>query len=553
MGTHEGLGNADISSKLLGISVNPKGEWVLENRKAYEDVSYDMEQILTALKMHTLRKEKFDNEVIPAYNNARRIVDQMILQGGIEGQWKNLKKFINESYLAGVEQESHVTDPNTLLGKVESVSALTRTFGSSAATAFNLGMTATIALTNPMISFVKSVAHTVGDSHLFHTSDLLKAMPKLMSEKKLLNGIGDMYGVANMSAKNVTTDPNKSTLKKSFFKSFWMHWPVYAVDYATREWLMAAQMMRDGKFDAHSYNESTGKVEYDEKKDRQFWNPDGTQTPAQKLMRQKCKEGLIRDGWMKEEDTRLPKGYSVDTGEKGLKDISDQVVYNMGNDGHTNIQNFELGRQAHMFKSFVFGQIEQAWARPYDRIASGKMVVVKDEYGNDVAKFQPEDYEGMARSFTYAMKQLIAVKGNPVEWWSSLDAKQKKNMTALVGDVMLFSGLMMIFNANKPEDKKKYKFGSRQVPGSRLNESIKASAFDLVNPFFPNFWVGSVSKGLLPSVDFAVQSGKMAWNLANLDFRKALESSPIARTDVKIAEQALGVKAPVKKHKQVAQ
>jgi hypothetical protein len=354
-----------------------------------------------------------------------------------------------------------------------------------------------------------------------------------------------------MSPKNVANDPNKSILKKGAFKSFWLHWPVYTVDYSTRKLIMTAQMLHDGSFDAHSVNEN-GELQYDEKKDKRYWNSDGTQTEKQKRMREDTRQDLIGRRYMSETDRNLPRAYTFEE-EKVLKDISDQVVYNMGNDGHTNVQNWELGRQFRQFKSFVAGQVEQAISRPYQRLASGHRVEVEDEYGNKVIKFQPEDYEGMIRGSLYAVKQLITIGGSPIERLQSLNPSQRKNLSHLILDVILYGGLMAIYNANNVDEKKKYKFGNRIVSGSRLNESIKASALDLVNPFFPNFWVGSLSKNMLPSVDFAVNSYKMGYDLAHLDWRKAAEDMPLARSDVKILEQVADVKSIQKKHKQLTQ
>ena len=537
MGNHIQLGDAEKVGKAMGITIDNTGQWHITDMKKLNDVSYNFEHILTSMKMNGIRQREYDNEVIPAYDRVRRLADEAKLY--TKDPLKELNKYFDNWKMANINQTSlHLGEEGTIMRNIENVGGVIKDIGGSATTAVNPVLIGVVGMANTLISSVKGIANTMGNTHLFGVKELLKSAPKLISERKLMGGIGDMYGVMNMSQRDVTDNPNKRILKKSWFSSFYTHFGIYAVDYTTREWLMAAQMLKNGKYDAHTFNDKTGKVEYDEKKDRQFWGADGTQTPEQKSSRESLREELIRDktaGYEKlieNANSPLPKGYGG-FAEQKLKDISDQVIYDMSDNSHVMAQNTFIGQMMYQFKRFGAGQVEQAFAAPYQRMASGHEVIVEDEYGNKVAKWQPQDYEGGLHSMFHTLTHLKQLVTEPGEFWSEMTPKQKANLVSMCTSLIAFGGMWLV---NNQIDKKK---------NPTLAKILTRGSLDLVNPYNPQFWT-EVIKEPLPLVNFAISSGQALWYAVNGEFDKALRAEPIGKGGAGLIEQMAGYE-PVKK------
>lgn len=256
-------------------------------------------------------------------------------------------------------------------------------------------------------------------------------------------------------------------------------------DYHIRCAVMAAQMMEDGTWDAFTYKD--GEVTYDEKKDRRFYNEDGTKKPGADALIRKLKERIAEDGVHEQDfDKPLVVAYDIKSGQ-AMKTLADKyVVGGMDPSERVMLTGIIFGRSILQFRNYLPSRITNWIATGFDSDALGTWAVEGE--GKEAVWMKREIQSSMG-----ALVKAIALVGEArktsfkeafgSDRWTQADrfAFQKVCQDLVLG--MLFVVAFAAMGAAAAEDKKNRRRGKKGnvlLYDKRVLDMFKNGAFDVL-------------------------------------------------------------------------
>jgi hypothetical protein len=270
---------------------------------------------------------------------------------------------------------------------------------------------------------------------------------------------GRHYQVANASMYEVLNSSFQNVTKKYVLNDQVGHAMNQYTDEVARHITMIAFMLKEGSWDAHTYNidkNGNEKLVYDEKKDKRLYR-DGVLTEEGKAIKRGIKDDLIRDGVMTEQDDVLRYGYDMQDAIT-MKAIADKwIIGAYSNSYGAQANNTQIGRQLSKFRRFflsVIGNMFMTAKKESVMISFRK--VMKDEEGNYISKREALEIVSSIQTF---IKYGIMIS----RWMSGkntdkLSEMEKATLWRGLTSVGLLGLLYFLFGKFRDDDEKREYF-----------------------------------------------------------------------------------------------
>ena len=272
-------------------------------------------------------------------------------------------------------------------------------------------------------------------------------------EKDIINAIDRTYGIATSDTASLKEMMNMLE-SKSIFQSKNLMFVNHMMMESWQKITMVAYMLEQGSFYAHSLDDK-GNLVYDEKKDKRFHFAHEGGDP--KVIRDKKKfydatkeelakqrNGLNQDFNTAYEERTLKKAWTTYDGNY----VKEMIVelYSSLDDTSKSLATYYtwMGFIAKM-RTWLFSKVPRYFQKPMtaeENESSSRLVKVFDESDPDKYRYEwkGEPTEGILYTI-WSMAEQLAEYKTEVFQKGSLHEKQKKNLSMLIGDLIVFSVL----------------------------------------------------------------------------------------------------------------
>jgi hypothetical protein len=462
----------DINEGVLASGQNKVGWKILNEAKDINSkMSTNMEMIMNYFMITTIRNEVYEEEVMPAINGIK-----LLLRDIDENTSTEMQKTID--YINVYTEQTIKGRRNVWKGemgeKLDKGLRLSMAVTSPMVMAFNPNIAMIGATANALFAWTEAIGNTmVKDGNLYNAADLAKASTLFFSHKRKVGQLLQQLQVMNMTERDLISFRRRQKLPKTLISSYASNWTNWATDYYARGVIMVAQMIHDGSWNAYSINPDTGLVDYDVKKDRRYYNEDGTQSKEQKALMNHKKQRLIIDGvWGQKKNDPLVSGYDLMTTRK-FKALADKYVVGSYDALPKSViaQNV-LGKLFSMFNIWFISRVSNAfqkgehietlgdWRISHDE----KGNVIYDEHGEPMVQFEKEFVEGYMRTITRYMGILLRYGKFD---YKNMTSNDKRNFMKFATSVALFFIMRALYLGLVDDDKDKDK--SAKLFWSKMN------------------------------------------------------------------------------------
>lgn len=486
---HE-LDNEDVRLSRLGLE-RKNGQVVLIDSQLNRSISTNMEGIMKYFYLAKERKIRYDNNSLPAVNAARAVLyatsksvgqnDKNALTALKEYADRIIHTTRQDSSLSGVMEDKI----NPIINTIVSIT----TFNGLA---YSVPLAMTSMLVNNMKTMSLAFANDAANNGMFGKQEWGKAVWKFFSDSDFRNKclkLVEFYGFDATGERELATDARFSKTKKFIWGENYAHGMNHWTDHYARSIVMAAQMLKQGSWDAHVITKD-GEMEYDEKKDKRFYS-NGKLTEDGKLKRDFIKQRLIQQGVMDNMEEPMKRGFDLSTARL-IKTLSDKYVIG-GMDATTSValKSYTGGNLIMQFKSYLPAYIQNAIGGNMKSLALGDIdVAINPETGEKEAYVKLQAVASQVESFVSLYKSLKDNRGNIIEGWKDMKDEEKQSVTRLILNVTQFMILYGLYNGlTKDWDKEKRKKHDKRVDelrGAILQDSrflrvFKYGALDMVS------------------------------------------------------------------------
>lgn len=315
---------------------------------------------------------------------------------------------------------------------------------------------------------ISLLMHQNAPKDSFGKAELLKAYSILMSNTDMLTSISltesinNSYRMANMDLNALNKKQLLSETGLTAGTSRWMLWATTAPDYMTRMGMFVAQMIKDGCYDAHSFD-MDGNLSYDFKKDKRFDAYSKGDTKHLDYGKQRglylamLEEFRNTDPHLElKEGDALPRAYTHKQRDS-MKSLADMIHGSFDHETKMLYTNTVLGSLFNQFRTYlsakknqyameggvrqqgVFVHKTDVNGSPYYRDANGNLTT--DVTDCPVYEWEGRYMEGIYQSFKRTFKDLQAYKFDMVSTYKDImqDDVRKANFKRLGSDLMIFA------------------------------------------------------------------------------------------------------------------
>ena len=297
---------------------------------------------------------------------------------------------------------------------------------------------------NELQGWVTSFANGIAGNEYFGPSEFLAAHNVVFTDYKKAQVLADRMHLTNGQESDLVNNPFKMVTDRNLGNSQYSNITNYMSDVYARRVVMVAQMMKEGSWDAYTYNEETGEVDYDETKDRRMYDEDGKITPQGQAVKGFIKKKLIEDGLQNADEEKLSRGHDYESGQL-FKYLSDKyVIGSMDNKAKSMLGNHYFGRAFGQFRLF---SVDKFWnlgldAASRQSVFGGTIKAIQDENGNWIAKREMIEIEGQLQSLGAAFAAMRNLGNqNLSEWWQNAGPVRRANI-ARIGMKIAFTSML---------------------------------------------------------------------------------------------------------------
>ena len=417
--TEEDIGSLGLTQnrmfKILGLTEH-KGEYIYDSvSNRGENINTDVETMLEFFKMSSLRKIGYEANVLPLINSALLYMNDV--QNNLEFKQQNAIDYINLFRLQAIEGRRKNLELNIGVN-VEPAVMTAMSIASPLVMAGNINVMVVSGIHNFMMAFIEGVGNDIYNAftpdqkrNWFTSADLAKASGLFFTDFHKITELMREFQLINPNEYEMIVHRFNQKRKQHVFSGFFAQWTNWAADFYARGVIMTAQMLKDGSFYAYTYNEESGRMVYDKRQDRKYFNEDGTQTVEQKILFDALKDRLVTDDIGLDDKGDPLVGYSFDE-MRVFKGLADKYIVGAYGPMERNmLTQFLLGRMAMMFTTWFMTKISMALKEGSYLDEVGYYAIVKDSHGNLVPQWQREWTEGYMRTIARMSTDLV-LKGN---------------------------------------------------------------------------------------------------------------------------------------------
>lgn len=491
------LGSANFLNKIGLQTLSVKGQEKVatldDDGTANNSFSHDLQMAIKSFMLVGYRKQLYESKALPIVNAL--YFNEKLGQDYKNFDNKNVIRLIQDYMMKNARNESNHLKGNE---NVEKAILTLNKLGTARVMLFNLSIGQVSAIANLNSAILEATANDLSGSFKFGHKEIWNSTAKFFSEYGKMSQLAQRFQVVNSSEMETLTHFFMGYKgNKQILSQFMASLPNWATDYFARIVVMGAQMMKDGTYDAYVYDKETGEVHYDESLDSRW---DGEEGLAR---RDYIIENQIVDGIEYDSQNDVLKDAYMRQEMKNLKWLSDKYII-MGYDNVTaDVAGITvLGKLMRTFRTYMLSKAGIIYKKAEFSNMGGRVVMVKDQDGSYVGKWERSMIEGFANTWIRAVGTAIGYGGqNPLKL-KNMTTDEKTNMVRGAAAVSMFTLITFLFNAlvdgddDNPYDLIDHKTGKQKyLPGIRFYKNFKYSASSLLliedtYKFFQNPFTG---------------------------------------------------------------
>lgn len=439
-----------------GIAIK-NGQYVVTNKDLYNKMGTNVDRIMAVFTLAENRSAEYSERLVPLRNSINAIFSVYNDMGKDQRFNKEALEYLNNMLL---EQKTvNTKEGKGKFAKIVDSSGVLLTFA-------HIFMKFTLffksVVWNNTRDIIISTSNAVAQNGNYSTLDWLKAQKEVALHANHVYTLARDMQIIDRSEWDMVSNPLLVKSDRNILQTWFGFVPNYLSDSHARIVTMVAQMMRDGTWKAHKFDDETGEWSYDETLDKRMYDENGQITPEGKVLKEAIKADLVDQGLMKKDDNELTRGYDYQDAAR-LKYLSDKYVIGSYDQNSKSLAaQFSWMRMIMKFRIFSSDRLQNAglFMEGRSSIAEGKRVIYKDKDGNLVSKREMAEIEGAWQSWRKVARLLISLrnKENTKKVLAEMNPSTKANIArSLIQIVMFYAIQGAILGFGDDDDDKKDK------------------------------------------------------------------------------------------------
>jgi hypothetical protein len=466
------VNNINSVLDMCGMSLDDAGNIVIENMGKFNTISTNIEAATNYFMMSSARKESFETHFMPAYNSVHAAISAYNqFKGGDDELLTEIKSWLEEWKMINVDRRTKITQGKVMTKVLAGVEkTILKTYSTLVLGAYLPVGFKSIAfneIQGVLNSVARNMAQIRGDkenmSHLFGvkewglaTAIVLDPLIKHGMTKAFI--LARMFQLIDSSEYDIMQNPANVISKRYIASQQTLQMGNWLTDNFARVTSMVAQMLKDNSWDAYVYDEKTGYITYDVKKDGMYYNKDGTQKTenGEHVLLQEVYEENVRLKLQEANDTNTPKmGYRI-SDLKGMKLYADMwVVGAMTDDVRALVSYRMVLRSLSQFRIFSFARLARfgLTASSSNTILGTRYKAIKDDDGNWITEREQRYFETQLKSLGQFAKVCSSFKFKNIKaWYAEASEERRSNLMRASITLGVYALVFAIAAAFKPKD-----------------------------------------------------------------------------------------------------
>jgi hypothetical protein len=439
-----------------GIAIK-NGQYVVTNKDLYNKMGTNVDRIMAVFTLAENRSAEYSERLVPLRNSINAIFSVYNDMGKDQRFNKEALEYLSNMLLD--QKTVNTKEGKGKFAKIVDSSGVLLTFA-------HIFMKFTLffksVVWNNTRDIIISTSNAVAQNGNYNTLDWLKAQKEVALHANHVYTLARDMQIIDRSEWDMVSNPLLVKSDRNILQTWFGFVPNYLSDSHARIVTMVAQMMRDGTWKAHKFDDETGEWSYDETLDKRMYDENGQITPEGKVLKEAIKADLVDQGLMKKDDNELTRGYDYQDAAR-LKYLSDKYVIGSYDQNSKSLAaQFSWMRMIMKFRIFSSDRLQNAglFMEGRSSIAEGKRVVYKDKDGNLVSKREMAEIEGAWQSWRKVARLLISLrnKENTKKVLAEMNPSTKANIArSLIQIVMFYAIQGAILGFGDDDDDKKDK------------------------------------------------------------------------------------------------
>ena len=436
--------------RALGLYMNSNGTLEVRNKddfKKNQATTQDLEMLVDYFKMSTIRKTHFESYALPYINQIKIMLNDIQMNKGID-----LTNTIKDIDMV-IERNVYGTPKITELKVLKNFDLLPfLQGGSSIVGSMVMALNTNVAIMSGGINAIRTWSDTIArsfDPNHYSLADMSKASAIFFKDMAKISQITRDMHLINADTTSLIGHYFNRVTKKGYVDPQFFMVGNWATDFYARANIMVATMLKDGSYDAYSYDKASGRIQYDMDKDNLYKNY--KTDPKVKARYDFVKRELVMDGRMKETDEKLTWGY-IKKEMTTMRVDGDRLVGGYTNAAKSNLNNILVGRMYLMFKNYLTMAAQDAIHKGEWLYNSGRLVM-KEDGGVYTAEWERRYIEGYVTTMLVDLKTIVTT--GSIEHLMKMKPHQKENYARILSRVAMFAVMYALYNGFVDRDKEK--------------------------------------------------------------------------------------------------
>jgi hypothetical protein len=327
----------------------------------------------------------------------------------------------------------------------------------------------------------------------FGAKDFLKAHTLLTTPSgfRKARRLAYLFQLIDSNERDMLESPWRVRTDRNIFQEKFAHLGNWGTDAYARMVAMAAQMIKEGSWEAYSYNAKEDETLYDEKKDRRFYDESGRELKEQgQHAIRKDLIGRLREQGIQEDEKKLTRGHDYILANNFMY-LSDRfVIGSMGNLSKNLLGNHFLGQMFTQFRLFSWAKLQNAGigmdvrsGQDKNTIAGTVFKAIKDENGEWISVREQQLIEGAWQSWGRAYAEMVRFhRMSPKEFWKSSSPQTRMNLArSVVQATMLAIVYALIKGFDDPDDEIRFNWMLSDLSTTLLVGEFFKNPFPMVS------------------------------------------------------------------------
>lgn len=496
---------ADINQQYIQMGLMPvSGVYNTFNEvdmNRVDNQTMNLEYTMNMFIHDGVRKELLDTELIPAYHRIKQWLNTIKFEYGRGGKGQEIvEQYLDDYYNRVVLRQNR--DENDKIDPL--IRNMQNTFSFLA-----LGYRPTVwmrsAYYNMQSMMLEGMAKSVTSMisvdeaktlNVPGAGDMAKANAVLLTDFAKIQRLGKKFSIINSSEMDAIESIFTTMTDKNAFRNQVAQLGNYYSDMLARLVAMTAFMIKDGSYNAHTYNKETGELEYDVTKDNRFYENGDWKSEDAKTIFNDLHRSLMNDGLIKND--KMLVGYDFRDANTRFKWYADKfIIGSMDEYQKALMGQTAIGALAMQFRNYLPDKLFNLFGS--NRLTSyGAVREVRMNADNEIEVIRKQiEIEGSVASWWYYLGDVFKVVRTQdktlKELHEELSPIRRQNMakTAMravfLTSIML--GLYMLVKAGMSDrDRKKLEFLYSELLSWRAITDLNEGAILPLSKLISDTW-----------------------------------------------------------------